>query len=198
MAQDKQEKDLVKKCGTLLYRLSEHYGRYSQAREILNRLIDIHRGEGDLHGHGVVANNCAFEYLLEGRYQEAMPGFEEAARLFEDARDPLQSANARANWWICRYECGNLPEISTIEAKLKELADLLSGSGYWQARKPLVLLARLAEKRQEINEAIGFMKRAIQAGTGSGTRYPNEDAEYLHRLESRQALLGAAGAVLLQ
>jgi hypothetical protein len=67
-------------------------------------------------------------------------------------------------------------------ADLRQLAELLRRRGFWQERKPLILLARIREKQGKIDEAIDLVKRAIKGATVSGTRYPEEDKQYLDRL----------------
>jgi hypothetical protein len=67
------------------------------ARRVLTTLLDINIEEGDRPEEAVATNNLAFEYLLEGRYQEGIPGFERAATIFEEIGDAAQSANSHAN-----------------------------------------------------------------------------------------------------
>lgn len=138
----------------------------------------------------ITLNNLAFEYLLEGRFKEALLQFEEAANLFQTLGIPAQSANSRANYWICKFESSHLDATDQVEAELRSLAETLTRARYWQARKPMILLARLAEQLGDLDESILCVEKAIQACKGSRTRYPETDAQYLQRLKDRCHSLG--------
>ncbi|MBN1567175.1 MAG: hypothetical protein JXA73_04985 [Acidobacteria bacterium] len=185
IALERNSKGLQKAIGDSLYRWYEHHMRHEEARSILERLIEIHIEEKNRFDEAVDTNNLAFEYLLEGRFREAIPGFEAAAKLFGEIGAAAQGANSLANCWMCRFECGDLEDMSRVEAELLQLAKVLGKAGCWQARKPLVLLARIAEQQGKIQEAIVLVKRAIEACDGSGTRYPEMDGLDLHKLEQK-------------
>jgi tetratricopeptide (TPR) repeat protein len=183
-----KNKPLLKKSAAPLYRWYEHHKFYDKARRVLTTLLEIHVEEGDRSVQAVARNNLAFEYLLEGRYQEGIPGFERAAAIFEEIGDAAQSANSRANCWTCRFESGESIDIDDAELELPRLSEVLSKAGFWQVRKPLILLARLAEQRGEIGEAIALVRRAITACKRSGTRYPEIDWAYLEKLKQKAVL----------
>ncbi len=183
----RQHTTLQREIGSPLYRWYEHHGMYDEARHILGRLLEISAEQGDLFREAILRNNLGFEHLLEGHFAEAIPDFDTAASLFEQAGDHAQGANSRANYWICRFEIGDTENLEQVEKELQELAGVLSRSGFWQARKPLILLARISEQHGQIGEAIELVKQAVQSATGSGTRYPETDAEYLARLEAALA-----------
>lgn len=187
IAIEKADTDLQKQGSAPLYRWYEHQGMYDDARRILNRLIEINTEQGELSGEAVSRNNLGFEYLLEGRFQEAMEHFEKAARLFEQVGSLAQCANSRANHWICLFERGETGNLDQAETELEKLAESLTHFHFWQARKPYVLLARISEKRGRLRKAVELVKRAIQSAAGSGTRYPETDAEYLKSLEAKLA-----------
>jgi tetratricopeptide (TPR) repeat protein len=186
-AVEKQHVDLQKAIGSPLYRWYEHHGIYNKAHGILGRLLEISAEQGDLFEEAICWNNLGFEHLLEGRFKEAMPHFDRAARLFEQIGDQAQCANSRSNRWICRFELGITENLDQVETELQKLAELLGRWRFWQARKPLILLARISEQRGRIREAVELVKRAIQSAARSGTRYPEADAEYLGRLEAALA-----------
>jgi tetratricopeptide (TPR) repeat protein len=177
------DKRLQQELGTVLYRWYEHYKHYEDARGVLTVLIDITRERGDRANEAVMLNNYAFEYLLEEKWQEAIPLFEQAAKMFEDKGDEYEYANARANYWTCRFECDDLDNLEEIEEELKKLRDVLSARTGWHARKPLVLLAKLEEQRGNTEDAIELVEQAIEASRGSNTRYPEIDANYLRDLK---------------
>jgi tetratricopeptide (TPR) repeat protein len=165
-----------------LFRWFEHYGIYDEARRILSIDAHISADQGDRNGEAISLNNLGFEYLLEDRFPEALPYFDRAARLFEQTGAKAEQANSRANYLICMFQNIDVSDAGPLEAELQQLAELLRRRGFWQERKPLILLARIREKQGKIDEAIELVKRAIKSATGSGTRYPEEDAQYLGRL----------------
>jgi tetratricopeptide (TPR) repeat protein len=183
----KQDINLQQQSGGAIYRWYEHQGIYSEARRVLTRLVEIHAERGEIHDEAVCRNNLGFEYLLERRFQEAMVHFDRAAKLFERIGDSGEGANSRSNYWICLFERGEPGDLRRAEEELEVLAETLTHAHFWQARKPLTLLAKISEQRGKLRKAIEFAKRAIQCGTGSGTRYPETDAEYMRGLESRLA-----------
>ena len=130
----------------------------------------------------VTLNNFAFEYQLEQRWGEAMPLFHQAADMFKQAGNPLQHANSRANYWMCRFAIGDVKEMDDIEIEVKELAETIGHHGSWIERKPLILLAHIEEQRGNVVGAIDFVNRAIASARDSGTRFPEIDGEYLDRL----------------
>ncbi len=184
-AVEKGDIGLQKHSGPALYRWYEHQGMYEDARGVLTRLIEINANCGDSLEEAVSRNNLGFEYFLEGRFDEAMEHFEAAANLFDEIGDIPQRDNSRANRWNCLFERGETVHLDRAEEELEELAESLSEYGFWQARKPLVLLARIHEKRGRFRKAIEMVQRAIQCARGSGTRYPETDAEYLKHLEAK-------------
>ena len=116
--------------------------------------------------------------MLEGRFSEAIPLFEEAARMFEQLNITFQYANSRANYWICRVNLDDIDDMEGIEAELKALLKILSQSGQWHERKPLILLAQIEERRGNIKEAIDLVEQAIKSSRYSNTHYPEQDVIY--------------------
>jgi len=171
--------------GTPLFRWYEHHERYRDARRVLNTVLHMYREHGDRSGEAIVLNNFAFEYLLEGRWQAAIPLFEQAATMFRKNGNDYECANSQANYWICRFECGDLGDIEAVETELKRLESILTKQPGWHARKPLILLAKIEERRGNTPAAIRLVERAIEACRGSHTRYPEWDANYLRDLQRR-------------
>ena len=183
VAMENNSNELEKGVCESLYRWYEHRGKYEEAKSVLLKLIEIHIDEKNRCAEAVARNNLAFEYFLEDRFQEAILGFEEAAKLFEDIGELGQNANSLANCWMCRFECGGVPDLAHAESELHRLARILIQAEFWQARKPLILLARIAERKRKISDAILFVRRAIEAGVNSGTQYPETDRKYLAQLQ---------------
>ncbi len=186
---EKRDDSLLKKAGTSLYQWYQHHQHYEKARSVMRTLIDIHVREGDRSEEAVTRNNYAFEYFLEGRFLEAIPEFDKAVVIFEQMREEGQCANSRANSWMCRYELGDLGEIRQTETELRRLAGILKREKLWQARKPLILLARIAERDSRIEEAIALVEQAVEACKHTHTHYPEMDGKYLTCLKTLKAPL---------
>jgi len=186
MATKSNNNILQNASGTVIYRWYEHHQKYESARQVLGALIEIHNDEGRQNDEAIMINNLAFEYVLEGRYEEACPLFEKAAQMFEDNKETYEFANSRANYWECRFNRGEIEGIEEIEAELKELSKILGKRTGWHARKPLSLLARIEEHRGNLGKAINLVERAIKSCENSNTRYPEMDREYLEKLKHQR------------
>ena len=130
-------------------------------------------------------NNSAFEYLLEGRWKEATPIFEQAAELFKKTGILFEHANSRANYWICRFESEDLQDMEEIQNELESLRKVLNKKGLWQTRKPLILLAKIEQRRGNIRGAVKLVEQAIESAKGSNTQYPELDRRYLEDLKRK-------------
>ena len=183
-----EDKELQQEVGVPLSRWYEHHHRYQDARRVLRRLIELGQEKRNPIDEAIMLNNFAFEYLLEERWQDAIPFFEKATKIFKENADTSQYANSRANYWICRVECDNFEEAEKVETEVKVIAKLLDKNTAWHTRKPLILLAKIEEKRGNINAAIRLVKRAIRACEKSNTRYPELDAKYLKYLTRKQVV----------
>lgn len=181
----RDEEDLIKKTGFVLSHWCENQGLYQESREVLGRLKLLYRDLANQPEEAGTVNGIGFTYLLEGKWQEAIPFFEEAARAFKELRISFRYANARCNYWTCRFELGDMGEIDETEKELKELSATLCGEGRWHERKPLILRAKLEEKRGDIDKAILLVRQAIEVTQGGETRYPEFDGEYLGQLRNR-------------
>jgi len=127
-------------------------------------------------------NNLAFEYMLEERWTEAIPIFEEAATIFKEEHISFEYKNTLTNYWICRFGLNDFGDIDETEAEIKRLAVFFKGVGRWNERKPLILLARIEECRGNYEEAIKLVEAAIESAKDSNTRYPEIDMKYLAQL----------------
>ena len=184
LALEKENIALQERIAVPSYRCHEHYGQFGEAQRVLRWLLENSRRTGNRCDEAIYLNNLAFEYLLEGRYQEALHDFEEAANLFEAIDDPTQHANSRANYWMCKFESSELDANDQIQEELRNLTKTLTRRKTWQARKPMMVLARIAEQRGDLEGSIRWVEKAIQTCEGSGTRYPETDAQYLQRLKA--------------
>ncbi|MGE3938807.1 MAG: tetratricopeptide repeat protein [Nitrospirales bacterium] len=183
MGLKKKNHALLESMATGAFRCYEHCGQYEKAREVLRWLLEDSRRKGDRYHEAITLNNLAFEYLLAGRWPEAIRGFEEAATLFQVLGSGAQAANSRANYWMAQFESTTPMELDNIQKELQELEDLLTRAKLWQVRKPRILLARIAETRGDFEGAICWVKKAIQACKGSGMQYSEVDIQFLQRLE---------------
>lgn len=171
--------------GDSLYRLYEHHHQYEDARRVLTRLTEIYREAQHRHDEAAMINNFAYGYLLERRWKEAVPLFEKAARIFEENGDIMDSANSRANYWTCRFECDDFKEMNEMEAELKELVKILRRSAIWHKRKPFILLARIEESKGYLAAAILFVKQAIETSGEAKIRDTELDRRYLKDLRAK-------------
>lgn len=190
LALERNNESLLQRISAPSFRCHEHYGQFGKAQRVLRWLLETSRRSGNRFEEAITLNNRGFEYLLEGRIREALHDFEEAANLFQTLAIPVQSANSRANYWICKFESSDLEVSDRVETELRSLEKMLTRAKYWQARKLMILLARLAEQRGDLEESILWVAKAIQACKGSGTRYPETDAQYLQRLKETCHSLG--------
>jgi tetratricopeptide (TPR) repeat protein len=180
-----QEEDLLDLIGTSMYRWYEHHRRYEESRHVLEVLIRICREQKNRVGEAVLINNFAFEFLLEGRFKEAMPLFAKAEAMFREEGQRFEQANARVNWLECRFGCNALDGMEQIEEELDALLAILETGGTRKMHKPFILLARIEERRGNLDRAIELVELAIQAGKNSRTRFPETDALYLAQLKSQ-------------
>lgn len=183
LAQKEKNETLKEVLGMVLVRWYEHHQQYKDARVVLNVLMEKSREKGDQADEAIILNNYAFEYLLEGRWQEAIPLFHQAAMMFMDSGDEYEYANALANYWICRFECADLENLEEVEEELETLRGILRRRTGWHARKPLILLAKIEEIRGNIGAAIQLVEQAIESCRDSKTRYAELDANYLRDLQ---------------
>jgi len=170
-------------AGPPVYRWYEHQGRYEKARRVLERLVEIYYQNSDLFQEAIMTNNLAFEFFLERRYNEALPLFEKAEKIFRQDDEAYQAANCRANYWQCRYMLSGAGPLAAAEDEIKEISNILMGDCSWHTRKSLILLARIEEYKGNINKAISLVEKAINACKDGVTRYPETDKKYLRRLE---------------
>jgi tetratricopeptide (TPR) repeat protein len=186
LAIEKNEQKLKLEIGFALYRWLEHLHQYEAARGVLQALINEYDQYGLASDKAIFVNNYAYEYLLEERYAEAAPFFEEAASLFNEAGDRFETANARANYWICLTAKGPITNLSGLEEALPEIEEMLLKKKDWRGRKPLFLRARMAEEEGNIEEAISLMGKAIESAKESNTQYPVLDRQYLKKLQRKR------------
>ena len=70
--------------------------------------------------------------------------------------------------------------------ELKAFSMTLDKSSDWHRRKPLIILARIEERRGNITAAIRLVEKAIKVCENNRTRYPELDATYLEHLKSNR------------
>lgn len=176
---------LEERFGVIVYRWYEHNGNYPKAREILQNLIDIAEKNNDILKKGMYTNDFAFEYLLEQNWKEAAKKFKEAEELFR-GKDEILFYNAKANHWTCKIENNDIDNIEAIEQELKSILEKLRLSNSpWHVRKPYILLAKLEERKGNIEKAIEHVEKALSLTQTSTTLYPEEDRKYLNKLKTR-------------
>lgn len=183
----KKEEALKIKGGPLLFRWYEHHGEYENAKKVLDHLVELYRKKGDRYWEGVMVNNFAFENLLEERWSEAIPIFDQAATIFKLANISFDYENSIANYWTCRFALNDFGNINETRTEIEKLAIFFKGKGLWHERKPLIILARIEEMEGNFNKAIELVESAIESAKNSNTRYPEIDGKYLVQLKKRKA-----------
>ena len=178
----REAKETKVEIGSSLYRWYEHYERFADARKILCVLIDEMRKIKDWGNEAVFINNFGFEYLLEGKWQKALPSFEKAASMFSAHGDKINYANARANYLTCQIEIDNFKPTEDFITELESQQKTLIHYSDWRVRKLLIIRAKIEERRGNLSEAICLVEQAIKAGQNSKTKYPEIDAAYLKML----------------
>lgn len=68
-----------------------------------------------------MTNNLVFEYMLEERWAEAIPIFEEAATIFKEENISFEYENSLANYWTSRFALDDFGEIENTKAELEKL-----------------------------------------------------------------------------
>ena len=172
-------------AGNALYRCYEHCHLYGKARVILQEMVQTEIQRHQASGEAVYTNNLAFEYLFEQKWKEAAPLFENAAQIFFNLEDIFNWANSRANYWTCAVEFAELEELETAEEELHDIAEILRKIENWRERKPHMVLARIHERKGNIEQAIFFVQKAISCAKDSGTKWPKLDELYLRELRKK-------------
>ena len=112
-----------------------------------------------------------------------MSYFEKASQIFKKNGNKIQYANSRSNYWTCYLESEGFEKIEKAETELNTFAKILDASTYWHRRKPLILLARIEEKRGNIDAALKLVEKALESSQNNNSRYPELDIEYLDKLK---------------
>ena len=184
---------LEQRVGILLYRVHEARGRYERAGQVIERLLERARNEGNNPDVAVNTNNLGYEHLLAGHWQTAEDLFERAIANFEGLGDQYNAINARANLLECRFALSQPEHWNVLLPTLKEVNRALMVDGDWRARKTLCLLARFAEHRGRRRSARGWMRRALAVSEGFPTQLRDRDRAYLQKLEAGSAQFDLPG-----
>lgn len=172
---------LVQRAGTLLYRYYEGCGRYGDAARVVGNLLERAKGRGDRSNEAVLTNNLGYDYLLARDWERAEGCFARAIALFADDCSGFERANARLNHLLARYERAGGSPPGRFEKKLHRFMSALGKD--WRRRKALIPLARIAERRGDLEMAIRYARQAVEASQGVPTRHLNDDQEFLEHLE---------------
>jgi tetratricopeptide (TPR) repeat protein len=177
---------LLNNAGLLLSRLYEYLGYFEKSRTVITCLLESCLKAGDGIGEASALNNLGYAYLSEGRHQEAIPLFEQAASLYLENKVAFNHANSLANYWHCRFELGDWGDEVKTRAAIQLISDGLHASGQWYERKPLILLARLEERNGNFRRAASLVIKAIRSARSSATKFPEYDRAYLEKLRIKQ------------
>lgn len=176
-------KDLYAGIGMLMSRWCQHHHRHEEARQVLSVLVRHFHKEHDKLSEANSLNDYGLQFILDERWSEAIPLFEQASEICLGIDEEIGYAIARSNYWICRFRCDPVDTLAQNEPELLTLAYTLmkTGDKVWHARKPFSLLARVEENRGNVSGAIEYARLALAADKTVGTHYAQEDEAYLRR-----------------
>jgi len=166
-------------------RCQEMVGNYEASRKALLQLREIHRNRGDLEQEAAALNNYAFTYWAESRYEEALPGFEEAVEKFQASGAYFRVPNARANYWDCRVQVDAEADLDEAERVAHELMKALHRSFFWQRRKPFLLLSRVRNRQGKLRAAIRMARKVCAISENQSSGLAGLDCEWLFFLQAR-------------
>jgi tetratricopeptide (TPR) repeat protein len=175
------EDTLVERSGTLLYRFFEGCGRYADAARVAATLLERAKTKYNRSDEAVLTNNLGYDHLLDRDWECAEACFARAITLFADDRSGFERVNARLNHLLSRYERAGGDPPERFERKLHRFQAALGKD--WRRRKALIPLARIAERRGNLEMAIRYARQAVEASQGIPTRHLNDDQEFLAHLE---------------
>jgi tetratricopeptide (TPR) repeat protein len=176
-----QEDTLVERSGTLLYRFFEGCGRYADAARVVGTLLGRAKKKNNRSDEAVLTNNLGYDHLLARDWERAEACFARAISLFADDHSGFERVNARLNHLLSRYERAGGDPPERFERKLHRFQAALGKD--WRRRKALIPLARIAERRGNLEMAIRYARQAVEASQGIPTRHLNDDQEFLAHLE---------------
>jgi tetratricopeptide (TPR) repeat protein len=171
--------ELAETASTMLYRLYEGTTRYGAAREVLCSLIEFAIRRARTLDIGVFTNNYGYDYLLEGRFEEAQVWFAKAQVAFERAAALDELANLQANVLTCKFEVLQARPRRELLPQIRKVNKTLIQRNDWRARKTLILLARHAESSGQRAAAIKWTRLAIRVAASIPTRLRLDDELYL-------------------
>lgn len=144
------------------------------------------KNKGKTEEEAILINNLGYEYILEQKWKEAEPLFKEAMEIFNNLRNKGEYNNAKTNYITCKIERDQIGDIETMKQELMSLAEELNSTGnYRYRRKPYIMLAKLEEKKGNIEGAIVFVEKALSIPKDVDTTYPEEDRKHLDNLRKK-------------
>jgi hypothetical protein len=173
---------MLETAATPLYRWYEATGRYQEAARVISVLLELAKQQGNRADEAVFTNNHGYEYLLAADWLTAEPYFVGAAALFNQLGYRTDLANAHVNQLLCRYELNGCEVYDGLEAELQDILNVLKYD--WRRRKPLLLMARIAERRGVLGKAIDLAREAVKASIDVPTLLHVQDQAYLNKLEA--------------
>jgi tetratricopeptide (TPR) repeat protein len=202
IAQERNHDEVSLEVGGPLYQWYQRERRHEEARAVLESMIDVYRRRGNRSHEAVMVNNYGFQYWLEGDLEHAAVHFEHAAVIQEELGNRVEAANARVNYWACRFEAQESQDLDPLQRDspqqdamqqdamqqdammraLRDLADLLETAGDWRERKACFYLARLEEARGNLPAAVSLLQRCVSIGEAQNPMYLHQDLDHLTRL----------------
>lgn len=186
LAERFHDEEMLRRIGSGLPRAYELRERFDDARRIHRRLLEIARRHENRHGEAVAINNIGFSYFLEKRPADASPHFSEAAKLQKALGNDVEVANARINYWTCRFDLVGADCADAMHGEMWECLVLLRDQKDWRERKACRCLARCAVEMGDRRQAVELAQRAVQISRELNDMYLVEDEELLCHLTETQ------------
>ena len=177
--------NLEKEFGEKIYHWYEHYEKYDKAKPILKKLLEIAKEEGDRISEAHFSNNYAYQFLLQGEWIEGVELFKQAAEIYKEEGKDFNYNNSRANYWLCITEINNEEIFSDLEVEIVSIHKALHAEDDARSRKPYYLYAKLEERKDNIDMAISYIKRAIEISEKCNSAYAEDYRKYKEYLECK-------------
>ncbi len=180
-----QNDNLINSSGTKLYRWYEGFGFYEQAADIVSALLEL-LPPGELSDrNALLINNLGYEFMLDQKWQDAIPYFNRSAEIYEQLGNHTEAANIHANKLLCEFGVHGGEYLVREKKLLHKLAKILNRNFDWRIRKILGLLARMYEFEGKNKYAFKYARLAVEAGKEIPSRHHLSDRAYLTKLNDR-------------
>lgn len=170
--------DLILKTD-YFYRFFEHIGEYNTAIKIIKKILKI---EDKYYNQGILLNNLGFEYFLQQNFKKGKLFFKKAMKVFRECNNENQYYNSFCNYMFCELGLNNIEVLTKNKREIAKAYKFLKNEADYQKRKPLILLAKIEEKRNNYKSAIILVEKALKAQKKKKTKFYYLDKAYSKQL----------------